>query len=102
MTCGKTQGFLARKGITAKTLIDARKERLGPEDALKLTQEVSEIIAARGKKVVRYHLAKDKPSRAELLTVLLGPSGNLRAPTLRKGKKLLIGFDSGAYEEVLG
>jgi len=82
--------------------VDARKERLGSEDALKLTQEVAEIIAAKGKKVVRYHLAKDKPSRDELLGVLLGPSGNLRAPTLRKGKKLLIGFDATAYSEVLG
>jgi arsenate reductase-like glutaredoxin family protein len=82
--------------------VDARKERLGPDAALKLTQDVSEIIAAKGKKVVRFHLAKDKPSRADLLAVLLGPSGNLRAPTLRKGKKLLVGFDAGAYSEVLG
>ncbi len=82
--------------------MDARKERLGPDAALKLTQDVSEIIAAKGKKVVRFHLAKDKPSRDDLLAVLLGPSGNLRAPTLRKGKKLLVGFDAGTYSEVLG
>jgi arsenate reductase-like glutaredoxin family protein len=82
--------------------VDARKERLGPESALQLTQEVSEIIAAKGKKVVRFHLSKDKPSRDDLLAVLLGPSGNLRAPTVRKGKKLLVGFAAGAYEEVLG
>jgi len=102
VTCGKTQGFLAQKGITAKTLVDARKERLGPDDALKLTQDVSEVIAAKGKKVVRLRLAKDKPTRDELLAVLIGPSGNLRAPTLRKGKKLLVGFDPTAYSEVLG
>jgi arsenate reductase-like glutaredoxin family protein len=66
-----------------------------------LTQDVSEIIAAKGKKVVRLQLAKDKPGRNDLLAVLLGPSGNLRAPTLRKGKKLLVGFDAAAYSEVL-
>lgn len=69
---------------------------------MKLTQDVSEIIAAKGKKVVRFHLAKDKPSRDDLLAVLLGPSGNLRAPTVRKGKKLLIGFDASVYSEILG
>jgi arsenate reductase-like glutaredoxin family protein len=69
---------------------------------LKLTRDVGEIIAAQGKKVVRYNLAKDKPSREDLLAVMMGPSGNLRAPTLRKGKKLLIGFDPTAYREVLG
>ena len=69
---------------------------------MKLTQEVTEIVAAKGKKVVRYHLAKDKPTREDLLAIMIGPSGNLRAPTLRKGKKLLIGFELGAYDEVLG
>ena len=82
--------------------MDARKERLGPDAALKLTEEVSEIVAAKGKKIVRFRLDKDKPSRDELLAVLMGPSGNLRAPTLRKGKKLLVGFDATAYSEVLG
>ena len=102
MTCGKTQEFLAKNNITVKTKIDARKERFGPDDAINLTQEVVEVIAAKGKKVVRYHLTKDKPSREDLLAVMMGPSGNLRAPTLRKGKRLLIGFDPGAYSEVLG
>lgn len=82
--------------------MDARKERFGPDDAVKLTQDIAEIIAAKGKKVVRYNLAKDKPGRQDLLAVMIGPSGNLRAPTLRKGKKLLIGFDPAAYREVLG
>jgi arsenate reductase-like glutaredoxin family protein len=88
--------------VTVKTQIDARKERFGPDEAIKLTQDVSEVIAAKGKKVVRYNLTKDKPSRDDLLAIMIGPSGNLRAPTVRKGKKLLIGFDPGAYSEVLG
>jgi arsenate reductase-like glutaredoxin family protein len=67
-----------------------------------LTQEVSDIIASKGKKIVRYNLAKDKPSRDALLAIMIGPSGNLRAPTLRKGKKLLIGFDATVYGELLG
>ncbi|MSQ48130.1 MAG: hypothetical protein EXR78_07045 [Deltaproteobacteria bacterium] len=102
MTCGKAQEFLAQKAITATTIVDARKERFGPDAALKLTKEVSEVIAAKGKKVVRFNLAKDKPSRDDLLAVLMGPSGNLRAPTIRKGKKLLVGFEPTAYAEVLG
>jgi arsenate reductase-like glutaredoxin family protein len=102
VTCGKTQEFLAKKRLTAKTLVDARKDRMGPDAALKLAQDVSEIIAAKGKKVVRFRLDKDKPSREDLLAVMIGPSGNLRAPTVRKGKKLLIGYEPGAYEEVLG
>ena len=33
---------------------------------------------------------------------MIGPSGNLRAPTLRVGKKILVGFDEESYEKVLG
>jgi arsenate reductase-like glutaredoxin family protein len=62
---------------------------------------VSEVIAAKGKKIVRFNIMKDKPSRDALNADMMGPSGNLRAPTIRKGKKLLVGFDPAAYREVL-
>lgn len=42
------------------------------------------------------------PSDDELLAVLLGPTGNLRAPTLRVGSVLLVGYAEGAYAEALG
>ncbi len=47
-------------------------------------------------------MKKDKPSDDELKKVLLGPTGNLRAPTLRKGKTLIVGFDQNTYEELFG
>ncbi|MEZ6006130.1 MAG: ArsC family (seleno)protein, partial [Planctomycetota bacterium] len=33
---------------------------------------------------------------------MLGPSGNLRAPTIRKGKTLIVGFHEELYEEIFG
>ena len=36
-------------------------------------------------------------SKAEIAAVLIGPSGNLRAPTVRKGRVLLVGFDEETY-----
>ena len=47
-------------------------------------------------------LKREKPPRAELLSLLLGPTGNLRAPTLRKGRKLIVGFDEATYKQLLG
>jgi hypothetical protein len=32
---------------------------------------------------------------------MLGPTGNLRAPTIRRGKTVLVGFDDEAYSRVL-
>ena len=33
---------------------------------------------------------------------MLGPTGNLRAPCLRVGKTVLVGFDEETYTRVLG
>jgi hypothetical protein len=41
-----------------------------------------------------------KPS-AEVVDALLGPTGNLRAPALRVGKTLLVGFHEEVYREQL-
>jgi arsenate reductase-like glutaredoxin family protein len=81
--------------------VDAKKVRLGPEPALRLLKEVDEVYVAKGAKVVHLDLKRDKPDRATLLGLLLGPSGNLRAPTLRKGRTLLVGFDESTYKNVL-
>jgi hypothetical protein len=47
--------------------------------------------------VVHLNLKTDKPDKATLLSLLLGPTGNLRAPTLRKGRTLVVGFDEATY-----
>jgi hypothetical protein len=33
---------------------------------------------------------------------MLGPTGNLRAPTIRKGKTVLVGFNQELFEKVFG
>lgn len=38
----------------------------------------------------------------DMLAVILGPTGNLRAPTIRIGKKLLVGFEAGMFTEFFG
>jgi len=83
------------------TQVDARKTPLKEREALALVQEVDEIYASKGKQVVHLDLKKAKPVKAALLGLLLGPTGNLRAPTLRKGRTLLVGFDEAAYTRVL-
>jgi arsenate reductase-like glutaredoxin family protein len=101
MTCRKTQGFLAKAGIDTTEQVDAKKVRMGPEQALALVKDVDQLYVAKGAKVVHLDLKREKPDRATLLGLLLGPSGNLRAPTLRKGRTLLVGFDEPTYKALL-
>lgn len=58
-------------------------------------------MAARGKKIVTFDMKNNPPDDDTLLAHILGPSGNLRAPTIRKGKTLLVGFSEDAYTEYL-
>lgn len=81
--------------------VDAKKKILKEKEALALVREVDEIYATKGRKVIYVDLQKDKPGRAQLLALLLGPTGNLRAPTLRKGRTLVVGFDAATYEKLL-
>ena len=64
-------------------------------------KHVDEIYAARGSRLVRIDLRKEKPDVETLKGLLLGPTGNLRAPALRVGRTLLVGFSEEAYRKVL-
>ena len=101
MTCAKTQGFLAKHKVAVTEQRDAKKATIKGEAALAVLKNVDEIYAAKGKQIVHVDLRRDKPPNAELLTVLLGPTGNLRAPTLRKGRTLIVGFDEATYKRLL-
>jgi arsenate reductase-like glutaredoxin family protein len=74
---------------------------MGPAEALALARKCDRVVAAKGKKVVAFDLKKTKPGDDELLAVLLGPSGNLRAPTAIVGKTLVVGFSPEVYRKVL-
>ncbi len=101
-TCAKTQDFLlGHKLGPAKTVVDARKERIDVKEALQLAHSAEKIYATKGSKVIFFDMKKDKPDDKVLASVLIGPSGNLRAPTLRIGKTLLVGFDKELYTQIL-
>jgi arsenate reductase-like glutaredoxin family protein len=102
MTCAKTQGFLAKHKIVVSARADAKKATIKGDAALGVLKDVDEIYVAKGKQVVHVDLRARKPPKTELLSLLLGPTGNLRAPALRKGRTLVVGFDEATYERLLG
>ena len=101
-TCVKTQEFLANAGVIPKTETNAKKETYQKQQALELVEAASHLFVARGKKVVELNLKKDAPTETEVLKLILGPTGNLRAPTLKCGKQLIVGFNDEMYEGIFG
>ena len=93
---------MGRTGIETVEQIDARKTKMQAADALDLAKQVDRIVAAKGSKVVTLDLKKDKPDSETLKSVLLGPTGNLRAPTFRVGRTLVVGFHEETYRSVFG
>jgi arsenate reductase-like glutaredoxin family protein len=83
-------------------VVDAKKQRYPRDDALALLKGMKTLLVAKGKKVTRVDLAKDRPDDDTLAGLLLGPSGNLRAPTQKAGKTVLVGFNTEMYEDLVG
>jgi hypothetical protein len=79
---------------------DAGKHKKGRADALALARTASKILVARGKKIVAIDMT-DAPDDNALAELLLGPTGNLRAPTLKKGKLLCVGFSEETYRQLV-
>lgn len=64
-----------------------------------MARAASRVVVAKGKKVTEF-----KPggqASAAVVEAMLGPTGNLRAPTLRVGKTVLVGFNDEAYTDAL-
>ena len=100
MSCVKAQGFLEKNRVAVEAATDASKERKGRAEALALAKTVGKIIVARGKKIVSFDLKKNRPDDDTLAAHLLGPTGNLRAPTVRRGQTLYVGFSEETYRDL--
>jgi arsenate reductase-like glutaredoxin family protein len=87
--------------VDVATRVDAKKNTIGYDEAIRLAREADLIVSAKGKTVKRLDLKKDKPDDAAIAALVIGPSGNLRAPAFFVGKRLMIGFEEESYRDLL-
>ena len=71
----------------------ATKEPVAGTDALALLEDATELFVAQGQRVLRFDLVAQRPADEELLQLLLGRSGKLRAPAFRCGTRLIVGYN---------
>ena len=91
--------MLEQNRIAVTEVVDARREKIDAEAAWQLLKGLKRITTAKGKKVQVWDPASDE--RSEILMAAMGPSGNLRAPALRVGDELVIGFSADFYAQWL-
>jgi len=65
-----------------------------------MMESASLIRTGKGKKRQEWNPTLDE--KADILKDVIGPSGNLRAPTWRVGNDYIVGFNPELYEEVFG
>lgn len=74
--------------------------KLQESDSRDLLSKASKLIAMKGKKVTEFNVAKEIPDGA--VAAMLGPTGNLRSPTIKTGRKLIVGFNQEIFEREFG
>ena len=101
VTCQKMDALLASLEITAKEVVSANKTRLGIPEALELVGQCTKLVVSKGTKAYEIDLKKVPKTPEELQALIIGPTGNLRAPTIRRGKTLFVGFQADTFTGAL-
>lgn len=71
---------------------------IGPDQVWNFLQKATTVHVASGQKTLSFK--PDSSTKEELLKKATGRTGNLRAPALRIGDDLYIGFNAAMYEDL--
>jgi arsenate reductase-like glutaredoxin family protein len=96
----RAQVVFDAKGIKISEAVEARKQKIEGDNAWAILGSAKELVVGRGKKFQVYDPKKD--DKAAVLKVCLGRTGNLRAPTLKMGDRVVVGFNDDMYEQFVG
>ena len=89
---------MGAKQIEPAETVSASK-KLSRKDAEEIAKHASRVIVSKGKHVEEFETAGKTPKA--VIEAMLGPTGNLRAPVVRVGKTVLVGFNDAAWEKNL-
>ncbi len=79
--------------------VNAKKETIKGDDGWNLVKDADRLFIASGKKILEF--TPDDETREAIMKKMLGRTGNLRAPTIRKGNSFFIGFNEEMYTNLL-
>ncbi len=85
-------------GLEPKETVPASR-KLGRSEAAKLARGATTVVVAKGKSTKTFR--PGGRATADVVSAMLGPTGNLRSPLLRAGKTVIVGFNEGEYARAL-
>lgn len=97
VSCKKAQEFLDESKTEVSEISDAKKEKFDFESAWNFLKTAQKLKIARGKKILEFEPID--ANKDEILKIAMGRSGNLRAPTVKLGSEILVGYNEELYQE---
>lgn len=89
-----------RQEIRIAETVDAKKAKLADEQAWALLVQSREIVVGSGKKILVF--TPSASNKQNILQHCLGRTGNLRAPAVKVGNRIIIGYNDDMYQKYLG
>ena len=99
MSCTRARAVFDEKKLEIREEVDAKKEAIGPGQVWDLLSSAATVHVASGQKTLS--LKPDAANKEELIKRATGRTGNLRAPALRIGDDLYIGYNQAMYEGLI-
>lgn len=99
MSCNKAREAFAASGVKIHEESDAKKNVIGSDDVWRVLCSASVVHIASGQKTLTFKPEED--AREELIEKATGRTGNLRAPAVRFGSELYVGFNASMYESLV-
>ena len=87
---------MVEKNISIHTEVNAKNHSFAGEEAWQVVAGAEKIYVASGKNVVEFDPAS--AGREDVLSKITGRTGNLRAPTLKRGNVIYIGYNASLYD----
>ena len=99
MSCKKAGQAFADNKSTLAVEVNAKKKTIKGDAGWDLVKDADKIFITSGKKILEFSPNKD--NQEAIMKKMMGRTGNLRAPTIRKGNVFFIGFNEELYTQVL-
>jgi len=90
---------LASENIEILKSVNAGKDKIDKDEAWELIKTYKTVVIGKGKKFQKFEPVEE--NREEILKEAIGRSGNLRAPSIKFGDKLIVGFNDEMFEEFI-
>lgn len=79
--------------------MNAKKQTYIGEDAWSVVAGADKVYVASGKNIIEFK--PGSTNKDEILKKITGRTGNLRAPTLKRGNVFYVGFNADLYNKIV-